>query len=192
MKRTLDVAASALSLIVLAPAFLLIALGIACSSPGPVLFTQQRVGRNGRLFRIYKFRSMHIAPVAEVETWVDDPRIFPFGRVLREYHLDELPQLWNVLLGDMSLVGPRPTLLSQVERYSPRERGRLDVRPGLTGLAQVSGGNALDWNDRIEIDLCYVRDHGITRDVGILLRTVLTVVRKEGLYAADGRVHDKR
>jgi len=134
---------------------------------------------------------MHAGPPRAAETWREDPRVFPVGRLLREYHLDELPQLWNVLMGDMSLVGPRPTVPEQVERYTPRERRRLDVRPGVTGLAQVSGNNALDWNERIEVDLRYVDQASLGLDLRILARTVLTVLRKQGVYAADGRVHDK-
>lgn len=191
VKRVFDALASAVLLPALAPVVALIALGVRWSSVGPVFYRQTRVGRDGRTFELIKFRTMHVAPAASIETSRDDPRIFPFGRLLREYHLDELPQLWNVLVGDMSVVGPRPTVPEQVGRYSARERGRLAVRPGLTGLAQVSGGNTLPWNERIEVDLDYVRRASLWLDIRIIVRTLLTVARKEGLYDANGRVRDK-
>ena len=192
MKRAFDIVVSALLLLVLSPLMAIVALGIKLSSRGPVLFRQERAGLRGRPFDLLKFRSMHVDPAASLETSSSDPRVFAWGRVMREYHLDELAQLWNVLKGDMSLVGPRPTLLSQVERYSPEERRRLDVRPGLTGLAQVSGNNLLDWDDRIKVDLEYVRKAGLFSDLKILWRTVFTVARKEGVYGPDGHVRDKR
>ncbi len=191
IKRVFDIMASAVLLVMLAPMLLLIAVLVRLSSPGPVIFRQERAGRAGRPFQLLKFRSMHQRPTRTHETSRDDPRVFPVGRLLREYHLDELPQLWNVLRGDMSMVGPRPTLLSQVERYTPRERRRLDVRPGVTGLAQVSGNNMLDWEERIEIDLGYLRTASFTMDLTILWRTLGTVLRKDGVYGADGRVRDK-
>lgn len=192
IKRAFDVAVSAVLLAALAPVFAVIAAGIKLGSPGRVIFRQTRAGRDGRPFTLYKFRSMDETPATGIETSLADPRVFPFGRVLREYHLDELPQLWNVLVGDMSLVGPRPTVPSQLERYTPRERGRLAVRPGLTGLAQVSGNNELEWSQRIEVDLEYVRRASLATDLWILWRTVGTVITKRGVYGIDGRVLDKR
>jgi lipopolysaccharide/colanic/teichoic acid biosynthesis glycosyltransferase len=191
LKRAFDIALSLALLAGLSPLLLALALGIRLSSRGPVLFRQTRVGRGGRLFELLKFRSMHVGPTPSPETSREDPRVFPLGRLLREYHLDELPQLWNVLTGDMSLVGPRPTIPAQVARYTPRERGRLAVRPGMTGLAQVSGNNALPWDRRIEVDLEYVRRASLWLDVRILARTTRTVLRKHGVYGADGRVRDK-
>lgn len=192
LKRLFDVAISSLLLVVGAPIFTLIAIGIFLSSPGPVLFCQERAGRGGRVFVLYKFRTMHPGPEGAGETFLGDPRVFPFGRLLREYHLDELPQLWNVLKGDMSLVGPRPGLPSQAERYSERERGRLRVLPGLTGLAQVSGNNELEWNRRIEVDLQYADRANLWFDLQILFRTIGTILRKQGVYGSDGWVRDKR
>ena len=192
IRRAFDVAVSAVLLAALAPVFAAIALGIKVASPGRVIFRQTRAGRHGRPFTLYKFRSMHETPAAGIETSLADPRVFPLGRLLREYHLDELPQLWNVLVGDMSLVGPRPTVPSQVERYTQRERGRLAVRPGLTGLAQVSGNNELEWGRRIDVDLEYVRNATMAMDLRILWRTVGTVIGKRGVYGIDGRVLDKR
>lgn len=190
LKRILDVATAVLLLALVAPLLAVIALGVRLSSPGPILFRQIRAGRGARPFTLLKFRSMAVARPSTHDTAHDDPRVFPLGRVLREYHLDELPQLWNVLRGDMSLVGPRPTLPSQVAQYTPEQSVRLLVRPGLTGLAQVSGNNELPWRDRIAIDVEYVRGVSFRLDVRILLRTVLTVLRKEGVYGRDGRVRD--
>ena len=192
VKRIFDIVVSSFLLLVGAPLFVLIAAGIFLSSPGPVLFHQQRAGKEGRTFVLYKFRTMHPGPQDAGETFLGDPRVFPFGRLLREYHLDELPQLWNILVGDMSLVGPRPGLPSQAERYSERERGRLRVRPGLTGLAQVSGNNLLEWDDRIEVDLQYADNASLRFDLRILYRTIGTVLRKQGVYGPDGWVRDKR
>lgn len=192
LKRTFDIVVASFLLVIGAPLFAAIALGIFLSSPGPVLFRQERAGMGGRTFVLYKFRTMHPGPPGAGETFLGDPRVFPFGRLLREYHLDELPQLWNILHGDMSLVGPRPGLPSQAERYSERERGRLRVRPGLTGLAQVSGNNELEWDDRIEVDLQYAERAGLWFDLQILYRTIGTVLRKRGVYGPDGWVRDKR
>lgn len=192
LKRIFDVVVSSFLLMAGAPLFAVIAAGIFLSSPGPVLFRQERAGKEGRTFTLYKFRTMHPGPEEASETFLGDPRVFPLGRLLREYHFDELPQLWNILNGDMSLVGPRPGLPSQVERYSERERGRLRVRPGLTGLAQVSGNNELEWNDRIEVDLQYADNASLWLDLQILYRTVGTVLRKQGVYGPDGWVRDKR
>jgi lipopolysaccharide/colanic/teichoic acid biosynthesis glycosyltransferase len=191
IKRGLDVVLSGTALAALWPVMLAIATGIRASSPGPILFVQERAGRGGRPFSLLKFRTMHVANRRSLETSVNDPAVFRFGRLLREYHLDELPQLLNVLIGDMSLVGPRPTVASQVEHYTERERGRLRVRPGLTGLAQVSGNNLLSWDERIEIDLDYVRRASTWLDAKIVWRTIGTVLKKEGVYGADGVVRDK-
>ena len=193
MKRAFDILVSLVLLLILSWLFAAIGIGIRLSSPGPVIYRQLRAGKDGHPFTLFKFRSMHTSTAVQThETWKGDSRVFLLGRFLREYHLDELPQLWNVLVGDMSLVGPRPTLLSQVERYTNHERGRLKVRPGITGLAQVSGNNELDWDQRIEVDLEYVEHASFLLDLRILWRTLRTVLRKEGVYGADGRVRDKR
>ena len=188
MKRAFDVIASFALLLVLAPFLAAIAIGVRLSSPGPALFRQTRVGRGGVLFTLIKFRSMHTWPVPSLETWSEDPRVFPFGRFLREYHLDELPQLWNVLRGHMSLVGPRPTIPEHVTAYTAQQWGRLSVRPGITGLAQVSGNNALEWPRRIEVDLEYVKRASARTDLIILWRTVSTVLRRTGVYGPGGHV----
>jgi len=188
VKRIFDAIASALLLLTLWPLLIAIAIGVRLSSPGPILFRQTRVGREGKLFTLIKFRSMHCWPADSLVTWDEDPRVFPFGRLLREYHLDELPQIWNVLRGDMSLVGPRPTIPEQVALYTERQRQRLSVRPGITGLAQVSGNNALEWPKRIEVDLEYVAQVSARADLMILWRTVGTVLRRVGVYGPDGTV----
>ena len=166
----------------LVPVGLLLGLSVALTSRGPVLFRQERVGLNGERFQVYKFRSM----VDGDNPLVPDPsRITHVGAVLRRWSLDELPQLLNVARGEMSVVGPRPTVASQVERYTQGQARRLSVRPGLTGLAQVSGRNSLPWADRIDLDLAYVDTRSLRRDVGILVRTFSTVVTGEGAEGHD-------
>ncbi len=182
LQRSLDWAV----LIALAPALLpvalLIGLTVALTSRGPALFRQERVGLNGHRFEVYKFRSM----VDGDNPLVPDPtRITRVGAVLRRWSLDELPQLLNVARGEMSVVGPRPTVASQVERYTQDQARRLTVRPGLTGLAQVSGRNSLAWADRIELDLAYVDSRSLRRDITILVRTVSTVLTGDGTEGHD-------
>lgn len=156
------------------------ALAVACTSRGPVLFRHERVGRNGKPFMLLKFRTMRHDPRRAVG-YPDHSLVTPVGRILRRTSFDELPQLWNVARGSMSIVGPRPTIASQVERYDERQRGRLLVRPGLTGLAQVRGRNALSWPERIDLDLEYVRTQSVGLDLRILLSTVRTVLSGEGI-----------
>ncbi|USG67142.1 sugar transferase [Brevibacillus ruminantium] len=185
-KRGLDLIFSVLLILLLLPLSVVIALWIKADSQGPILFTQERVGRSGQLFRIYKFRTMirHAERQGDgFYTGQHDPRITRAGHFLRRWSLDELPQLLNILKGEMSFIGPRPTLAYQVEQYSPRQRGRLAVRPGLTGLAQVSGRNELSWPERIELDLNYVERLSLNLDLYILLRTFRVVLKKDGIYA---------
>ncbi|HEV7301127.1 MAG TPA: sugar transferase [Tepidisphaeraceae bacterium] len=184
-KRTLDVAVSALALVVLSPLMVLIALSVRADSGGPALFLQARTGLRGRQFRIIKFRTMtDIAAEVNLheETTSDDPRITRVGRVLRAAGLDELPQLFNVLVGQMSLVGPRPLLAWEIQQCSPRQAQRLLVKPGLTGLAQVMGRNAIPWNDRIEWDLAYIDRASIGLDLWILFWTVPVVLLGKNAY----------
>ncbi|RMH70827.1 MAG: sugar transferase [Actinomyces sp.] len=181
-KRLFDLAVVALVAVPVLIVCALVAVAVRCSSPGPVLFRQERVGRDGRRFRILKFRTM----VDGDNPLVDfDDRITPVGRLLRRSSLDELPQLWNVVRGEMSIVGPRPTLAYQAERWDRRQRGRLAVRPGLTGLAQVRGRNALTWAERIEWDLRYVETQSIRRDLAILARTLMVVATGHGVEATS-------
>jgi len=159
---------------------LLAALGIRLDSPGPVFFRQERVGLHGRRFTIWKFRTMPHVRDDSLRLPTDD-NVTRAGRWLRRFSIDELPQLVNVAVGDMSIVGPRPALPYQVERYSGRQRHRLDVRPGLTGLAQVSGRNALSWDERIELDLEYVATQSLANDLRIIARTARTLLVGEGI-----------
>ena len=149
----------------------------------PALFTQPRAGREGRPFVLYKFRSMTDARDAAGELLPDGERLTPFGQFLRRTSLDELPQLWNVLKGDMSLVGPRPLLLQYVPLYSDRQRRRLEVRPGVTGWAQINGRNALSWPEKFELDVWYVEHRSFWLDVKILFMTVKKILAREGISA---------
>ena len=186
MKRALDVVGAALALTVASPLLGLAALAVRLEDGGPFLYRQRRVGLNGKEFELLKVRTMIVGAEHQGAGWaVDagDPRITRTGRVLRRLSLDELPQLWNVVRGDMSLVGPRPTLAYQVERYTPRQRRRLDVRPGITGWAQVNGRATLPWEDRIELDLWYVDNRSLWLDLKILARTPLTLAT--GTYKGE-------
>jgi exopolysaccharide biosynthesis polyprenyl glycosylphosphotransferase len=178
-KRMADVIGSSLLLVLLAPLFFLIALLIRLDSSGPSLFVQERVGRNGKLFKMYKFRSMHKGtPKYEPSpTTPSDPRITRIGRFLRRSSLDELPQLINVLLGDMSLVGPRPEMHFIVHAYTPEQRQRLQVTPGITGLWQLSADRAFPIHDNIQYDLYYIRNRGFFMDIAILIHTLFFAMR---------------
>ena len=179
-KRALDLALSTLLLIVFAPLFALIAILVRLDSPGPSLFIQKRAGRNGELFDIYKFRSMY-AGSARYElspTTSRDPRITPIGRLLRRASLDELPQLLNVLRGNMSLVGPRPEMPFIVQRYNDQQRQRLCVTPGITGLWQLSPFRGLPIHQNIQYDLYYIRNRTFLMDIAILVQTVLFTMRR--------------
>lgn len=181
-KRLTDLAIVALTLPITAPAAALTWIAVRFTSGSPVLFKQTRVGRHGRDFELLKFRTMTTGDNPIVP---DPARITPIGKLLRRTSLDELPQLINVLRGDMSVIGPRPTLRYQVERYDDRQRQRLLARPGLTGLAQVSGRNSLQWAQRIELDIEYVHTQSITMDLRILLRTMAAIVGGEGVLGHD-------
>ncbi len=195
VKRILDVVVAAALLVLAAPLMLLIALAIKLDSPGPVIFRQRRVGKDGRLFTFYKFRGMvadaearlhEVAHLNEVDGPIfksrRDPRVTRVGRVLRRTSLDELPQLWNVLRGDMSLVGPRPPLPTEVAQYEPWQRDRLLAPGGITGLWQVSGRNLLGFEDMVRLDLEYITRWSLWLDLVILARTVLVVFTARGAY----------
>ena len=172
--------AAVLGLIVTSPALVLAALGIKLEDRGPVLYRQRRVGRGGEEFELLKLRTMVVGAERQGAGYAvneGDPRITRVGRVLRRLSIDELPQLWNVVRGDMSLVGPRPTLRYQVEKYTPRQRRRLDVKPGITGWAQVHGRAALPWEERIELDVWYVEHRSPWLDLKILAKTPLALLR---------------
>jgi lipopolysaccharide/colanic/teichoic acid biosynthesis glycosyltransferase len=180
LKRGLDVVGAGLVLLLATPALLLAAAAVKLGDRGPVLYRQRRVGLRGEEFELLKLRTMVVgAETVGAGYAVDegDPRITRVGRVLRRLSIDELPQLWNVIRGEMSLVGPRPTLAYQVERYTPRQRRRLDVKPGITGWAQVNGRATLPWSERIELDVWYVEHRSLWLDLRILARTPLALFR---------------
>lgn len=178
MNRTADVALAGLGLVVASPLLAAAALAIKLEDRGPVLYRQTRVGKHGQDFEVLKLRSMLVGAERQGAGFaVDrgDARITRVGRLLRRTSIDELPQLWNVVRGDMSVIGPRPTLRYQVDRYDERQRHRLDVRPGLTGWAQIQGRATLPWAERIELDLWYVEHRSPLVDLKILLRTPLVL-----------------
>jgi sugar transferase EpsL len=180
-KRVIDVAASVLLLIVLSPVMAVVAVLIALRIGWPVLFRQQRPGRDGVPFSILKFRTMSDDRDALGAHLPDALRLASLGRFLRASSLDEFPELWNVIRGEMSLVGPRPLLMQYLSRYTLQQRRRHEVRPGITGLAQVSGRNALSWERKFELDVEYVDGYSLLIDVGILMRTAVALVRRDGI-----------
>ncbi len=184
-KRAFDLLITVPALILLAPVLVIIAILIRRDSPGPAFYRQTRVGLDGREFRVFKFRTMVDGAEfigAGLHNDAGDPRITPLGARLRALSLDELPQLLNVLIGDMSIVGPRPTLRDQVERYTPEQRRRLRARPGITGLAQISGRSTLPWSQRIVIDVHYVDNWSLRLDLEIIARTIPALLRKDETY----------
>ncbi len=190
LKRFFDVVVSAAGLTLLTIPFALISLAIKLDDGGPVFYRQVRAGKDGKPFHIWKFRTMVVGAEQQglgLNVAKDDPRITRVGRFLRNFGLDELPQLINVLLGEMSLVGPRPTLPYQVQHYNEHQRKRLKMKPGITSLAVVSGRNALSWQERIELDIQYVENWSLWLDLKILLKTPWVVlVKREGLYGPEG------
>jgi len=188
VKRALDVVLAALLLALAAPVIALAAAAIRLETPGAVLYRQRRVGQGGRDFDLLKLRTMVSGAErmgAGLAVDEGDPRITRTGALLRRFSLDELPNLLNVLAGDMSLVGPRPTLRVQVEQYTPRQRGRLAVAPGITGWAQVCGRAALPWHERIELDLWYIEHWSLRLDARILARTARMLLTGHGLYRGE-------
>lgn len=183
MKRLLDIVVSAVALAVLSPAILLLAWQVRRKLGSPVLFRQARPGLNGKPFEIVKFRTMRDAVDARGEPLPDAARLASFGRFLRSASLDELPELWNVLKGDMSLVGPRPLLMEYLPLYSREQARRHEVRPGITGWAQVHGRNALDWPERLRMDVWYVDHRSFLLDLKILWMTLVKVLKREGIAA---------
>jgi lipopolysaccharide/colanic/teichoic acid biosynthesis glycosyltransferase len=188
VQRVLDLVIALPVAIVTAPVIALLALAIRLESPGHPIYTQTRVGKDGELFSIYKLRTMVRGAEftgAGLAIQEGDERITRIGAFLRRYSLDELPNLWNVLRGEMSIVGPRPTLGVQVEQYTERQRGRLAVKPGITGWAQVNGRASLPWPERIELDLWYVEHRSLRLDLQILVRTARMVIGGEGIYKGE-------
>ncbi len=183
LKRSLDLLAVILTTPFWIPILAVVALLVRFKLGSPVFFRQKRPGLNGAIFEMVKFRSMLDARDASGRLLPDAERLTPFGKFLRSASLDELPELWNVLRGDMSLVGPRPLLVQYLERYSPRQSRRHDVRPGITGLAQVMGRNAISWEEKFEWDVRYVETQSLWLDLKILFLTVKTVFFRTGISA---------
>ncbi len=181
MKRLFDVVVAALALVVLSPVLLLVALAVRTKLGSPVLFTQQRPGLHGKPFTLVKFRTMHGTPVDPADGSSDVGRLDAFGARLRSTSLDELPELWNVLKGDMSLVGPRPLLMHYLPLYDRRQAKRHQVRPGLTGWAQINGRNATPWPERLEMDVWYVENRTFWLDLKILALTIPRALKRSGV-----------
>ena len=186
IKRIADILISAVMILILIaiPVFIVIPIAIRLDSKGPAVFTQDRAGKDGKVFKIYKFRTMLIPEEsydAEGNPLAPKQRITKVGRILRKTSLDELMQLFNVLNGTMSIVGPRPTLPYQIERYTPEQRRRLEMRPGVTGWAQVNGRNDLSWTEKIEYDIEYINKFSLWLDLKILFKTVAVVLKSEGI-----------
>jgi exopolysaccharide biosynthesis polyprenyl glycosylphosphotransferase len=196
VKRLIDIIASIVLLIMLLPLFAIIMLLIYLSSPGPVFYKQTRVGRWGKLFTMWKFRSMYCDADARLKEIMaqnemtggvifkmkNDPRIIPIGRFIRKASIDELPQLWNVLKGDMSLVGPRPALPSEVNQYSLQDRQRLEVIPGITCIWQVSGRSDIPFPQQVQLDVQYIQSQSLLLDLKLLLKTIPAVLLSRGAY----------
>lgn len=182
-KRLLDLGVAATLLVLLAPLMLLVACLVRWNLGSPALFRQPRAGLGGRIFTLYKFRSMRDARDGQGRPLPDDQRLTAFGRKLRSWSLDELPQLWNIVRGDMSLIGPRPLLVDYLPRYSPRQARRHEVRPGITGWAQVQGRNEVSWPKRFELDVWYVDHCSLATDLRILVQTVVCVLSRRGVSA---------
>lgn len=183
-KRALDLAVAVPLFVLTLPVQAFAALGVLATMGSPVLFAQERPGLGGRPFTMRKFRTM--LPIDPSRGWVDDAsRMTRLGSLLRSTSIDELPTVWSIVKGDMSLVGPRPLLMQYLERYSPQQSRRMEVPPGLTGLAQVSGRNAQSWDERFAFDVAYVDTSSFGLDIRILARTAWTVLRREGV-SADG------
>jgi lipopolysaccharide/colanic/teichoic acid biosynthesis glycosyltransferase len=188
LPRAADVAIAALGLVLASPLLLLCAIAIKLDSPGPVIYRQRRVGRGGEVFELFKLRTMvEGSDPAGVGTAVvaGDPRVTRVGRLIRRFALDELPNLLNVLRGEMAIVGPRATLPAQVELYTERQRRRLELRPGVTGLAQINGRAGIPWEERIELDVWYVEHRSLWLDLRILARSPLALLRGAGDTARD-------
>ena len=184
-KPALDRLAAGIGLVALSPVLVGVGAAVAWKLGRPVLFRQVRPGLNGEPFEMVKFRTMTDARGSDGHLLPDADRLTPFGRFLRSSSLDELPELWNVVRGDMSLVGPRPLLMRYLDLYTPEQARRHEVRPGITGLAQVSGRNALSWDDKFALDVWYVDHRSLALDLKILAWTVLKVVRRDGVSATD-------
>lgn len=196
IKRLVDVVCSGLALVVLSPLLLVTAVLVRVKLGSPVIFKQERPGRDAKSFYLYKFRSMSDQRDENGELLPDDVRLTPFGRKLRSTSLDELPELWNIFRGDMSIVGPRPLLVEYLPYYTEAEMHRHDVRPGLTGWAQVNGRNATAWDERLQQDIYYIEHCSFLLDVRIIFKTVFKVIKRSDILVGEqipaGRLDDAR
>ncbi|RXW81151.1 lipid carrier--UDP-N-acetylgalactosaminyltransferase [Enterococcus faecium] len=190
-KRGLDVLLSGIGLIVLSPVMLIVAILVRIKLGSPVIFKQQRPGLNEKIFSMYKFRTMTDERDHNGEYLPDEIRLTKFGKILRATSLDELPELWNILKGDMSIVGPRPLLVEYLPLYSERQRKRHNVRPGLTGLAQVNGRNAISWEAKFEYDYLYIEDYSFTKDINIIWHTIKKVLKHDGITSNSSVTNEK-
>ena len=181
IKRLLDICISLCGIIVLSPVYLVLFILVRAKLGSPVIFKQDRPGKDEKIFHLYKFRSMTDEKDENGNLLPDEVRLTPFGKKLRSTSLDELPELWNILKGDMSLIGPRPLLVRYLPRYNEFQRHRHDVRPGLTGLAQINGRNAITWEKKFEYDVEYVKNLSFALDVRIFAGTVRAVLKREGI-----------
>ena len=185
VKRLIDLCAALSVAILLSPVILVVSILVRIRLGSPVLFRQPRIGLNNQPFHVCKFRSMTDQRDSNGELLPDDRRLTPFGKMLRKSSLDELPQLWNVIRGDMSLIGPRPLLVQYLERYTDEQIRRHEVRPGITGWAQVNGRNEIDWNKKFELDVEYVDNCSFMMDVRIVLKTIVCLITRSGVSAAS-------
>ncbi len=185
LKRVIDIIGSLFALIIFSPIVAFVALRVARTMGRPVIFRQLRSGLDGQAFEMIKFRSMKNAVDEHGKPLPDEERITPFGHFLRNSSLDELPELWNVLKGDMSLVGPRPLLMEYLPLYTPEQNRRHDVKPGITGWAQVNGRNAISWEEKFNLDVWYVENRSFWLDCKIIIQTVKTVFAREGISANE-------
>lgn len=190
-KRIIDVIAGIVGLVILSPVIVILAIFVRVKLGSPVLFRQQRPGLEGRPFWLFKFRTMTDQRDAAGHLLPDDQRLPAFGRFLRSASLDELPELFNVLKGDMSIVGPRPLMMKYLSRYTPEQARRHEVKPGITGWAQVNGRNAISWEDRFKLDVWYVDNWSLWLDLKILVKTIVLVFKREGITQQDRATMDE-
>ena len=190
-KRALDICFSALALVVLSPVLLIVALLVKIKLGSPIIFKQDRPGKDEVIFSMYKFRTMTDAKDANGNYLPDNVRLTKFGQLLRATSLDELPELWNILKGDMSFVGPRPLLVEYLPLYNENQRKRHSVRPGLTGLAQVKGRNAISWGEKFKYDCLYVSKYSFSLDLYIFFSTFITIIKREGVSSESSVTNEK-
>ncbi|ENO8768914.1 MULTISPECIES: sugar transferase [Enterococcus] len=190
-KRILDILLSGIALIVLSPIILIVGFLVRIKLGSPIIFKQERPGKSEKIFSMYKFRTMTDERDHNGEFLPDEIRLTKFGKILRATSLDELPELWNILKGDMSIVGPRPLLVEYLPLYSEKQRKRHNVRPGLTGLAQVNGRNAISWEEKFEYDYLYIEDYSFTKDINIIWHTIKKVLKHDGITSNSSVTNEK-